>query len=141
MMPREILFPKMLLLAWRRARLAGFISGLVAVVLIPVVGRALLQNSPRNVPEFLNRLPDANDQEKMRQQQKGQQDFEAANAIRKKEVSEESAKLVKLATDLKTEIDKADKDTLSVSTVRKAEAIEKLARNIKEKMTLSIRSN
>ena len=112
-------------------------AGLVTVAIIPSVGKALLQNSPRNVPEFLNHLPDANDEEKMRQQKQTQQDFEAANAARKKQVSEQTAKLLKLATDLKEEVDKTGKDTLSVDSIRKAEAIEKLARNIKAKLTES----
>jgi len=119
----------------------GIFVGLLAVAMIPVVGKALLQQNPRNVPEFLNRLPDVNDQERMRQQQKGQENFEAANAARKKQISEDSAKLLKLATDLKAEVDKTNQDTLSLSVIRKADAIEKLARDVKEKMKLTIGSS
>jgi IS30 family transposase len=103
--------------------------------MIPVVGKALLQNSPRNVPEFLNRLPDANEQERMRQAQTSEQNYEAVNAARKKQVSEESTKLLKLAIDLKAEVDKTGKDTLSLSAIRKADSIERMARDIREKMT------
>jgi hypothetical protein len=128
---------KVLRLPWLKARQVGILTGLVAVAMIPIVGKALLQNSPRNIPEFINRLPDANDQAKMRQQQMSQQDFEAANALRNKQVSEQTAKLLKLANDLKVEVDRAGKDTLSLNAIRKADAIEKLAHNIKEKMTVT----
>jgi hypothetical protein len=129
-------FPRMLP-QWLKARQVGIVAGLVAVAMMSLAGKALLQNSPRNVPEFINRLPDANDQERMRQEQKSDKDFAASNAIRNKQVSEETAKLLKLANDLKAEVDKAGKDTLSLNAIRKAEAIEKLAHNIKEKMTVT----
>jgi hypothetical protein len=85
-----------------------------------------------------NRLPDAVEQTKMRDQQAKDQDFEAANAERKKQIAEDSAKLLKLATELKTEVDKTTKDELSLSVIRKADEIEKLAHNVKEKMKLTI---
>ena len=130
-------FPKMPPSPWLKARQVGIFAGLVAVAMIPLVSRGLLQNSPRNIPEFINRLPDVNDQERMRQEQKSDKDFAASNALRNKQVSEETAKLLKLANDLKAEVDKAGKDTLSLNAIRKAEAIEKLAHNIKEKMTVT----
>ena len=122
---------------WTRTSRMGIAIGLVAVAIIPTVGKALLQSGFRNLPEFLNRLLDANDEEKMRQQKQTQQDFEAANAARKKQVAEQTAKLLKLATDLKEEVDKTGKDTLSLDSIRKADAIEKLAHNIKAKLTES----
>jgi len=85
-----------------------------------------------------NRLPDVNDQMGMREQQMKQQNFEAANAARKKQLAEDSEKLLALAVALKAEVDKTNKDTLSLSVIRKADAIEKLAHNVKEKMKLTI---
>ena len=111
---------------------------LLVVCLIPLAAKAGLQqpNAPRNVPEFLNHLPDQNDQERMRQkQQNGQQNFAAANAYRQKQISDETAKLLQLATDLKTEVDKGGKDTLSLAAIRKVESIEKLAHNLHRTMT------
>jgi len=46
----------------------------------------------------------------------------------------DSAQLLQLATDLKKEVDKTTKDTLSVDVIRKAEMIQKLARGVKEKI-------
>lgn len=95
-------------------------------------------NPPRNVPEFINRLPDANDQALMRQNEKTQADFAAANAMRQKQVADDTAKLLKLANDLKSDVDKAGANTLSLAALRKADAIEKLAHNIKLRMTVTI---
>jgi hypothetical protein len=83
-------------------------------------------------------LPDVYDQERMRERQAEQQNYEAANAERKKQIAADSAKLLKLATDLKAEVDQSNKDMLSLNVIRKAEEIEKLAHNVKEKMKLAV---
>ena len=44
-----------------------------------------------------------------------------------REIASETADLLKMATALKTEVDKTTKDTLSVTVVRKANEIEQLA--------------
>lgn len=43
-------------------------------------------------------------------------------------------KLLKLSTELKSYVDKSDENVLSLSVIKKAEEIEKLARSVKEKM-------
>ena len=43
-------------------------------------------------------------------------------------------KLLKLSIELKTYVDKSDENVLSVDVIKKAEAIEKLARSVKDKM-------
>jgi hypothetical protein len=73
--------------------------------------------------------------------QTGQQSFDAANTERRKQIADDSQRLLKLATDLKTEVDKTTKDTLSLSVIRKADEIEKLAHNVKEKMKLTTGTN
>jgi hypothetical protein len=85
-----------------------------------------------------NRAPDANDQMEMREQQTKKQNFAAANAERKKQIADDSAKLLKLAADLKAEVDRTGKDTLSLSVIRKADEIERLAHIVKEKMKLTV---
>jgi hypothetical protein len=69
------------------------------------------------------------------------QRYAAANAERKKQIADDSAKLLKLATELKSEVDNTSKDTLSLSVIRKADEIEKLAHGVKEKMKLSVGAN
>jgi hypothetical protein len=61
----------------------------------------------------------------------------AASTQRKTQIADDTAKLLKLATDLKTEVDKTDKDTLSVNVIRKADEIEKLAHSVREKTKLT----
>lgn len=69
------------------------------------------------------------------------QNSDAANLERQKQLADDSAKLVKLATDLKIEVDKTTKDTLSLSVIRKADEIEKLAHSVKEKMKFTPGAN
>jgi hypothetical protein len=95
---------------------------------------------PILLPEA-NRPPDANAQMAMREQQGKKANYEAANLERKRQIADDSARLLKLATDLKTEVDKTSKDTLSLGVIRKAEEIEKLAHSVKEKMKLTMSAN
>ena len=88
-----------------------------------------------------NQLPDAIAQMKMRDQQAKEKSFELANTERKRQIAEDSAKLLKLATDLKIEVDKTNKDTLSLIVIRNADEIERLALNVKEKMKLTVGSS
>jgi len=118
---------------------ATIFSALFALGLTPIAGKALIQQNGTYVPNAVNRMPDANDRDKMQQQQTNEDAIEAANAERKKQISADSEKLLKMATDLKDELDKTGKDTLSVDTIHKIDAIEKLARGMKDKLRL--RSN
>lgn len=116
---------------WRRA--------LLCVAAMAALTGTAQQNPDKSIHDpSVTALPDANAQMQMRQQQAKNQSYEAANIERKKQIAEDSALLLKLATDLKTEVDKTDKDTLSVGVIRKADAIERLAHNVKEKMKLTI---
>lgn len=87
-----------------------------------------------------NRWSDLDDQLHidMRGPQAKQQSIEAANAARKKQLTEDSAKLLALAVALKADVDKTSKDMLSLSVIRKADEIEKLAHNVKEKMKVTV---
>jgi hypothetical protein len=88
-----------------------------------------------------NRAPDANDQMQMRQQQLKRASYEAANAERMRQLDSDSALILKLASELKAEIDKTPQDTLSLSIVRKADEIERLAHNVQVKMKLTVGSD
>jgi hypothetical protein len=56
------------------------------------------------------------------------------NNDRQKQLVDDTAKLLDLANELKVDVDKSNKDTLSLDVIRKADEIEKLAHNVKEKM-------
>lgn len=60
-----------------------------------------------------------------------------ADSQRRKQISAESTQLLAMAVELKAEVDKTNKDTLSLKVIRKADAIEKLAKTVKEKMKQS----
>jgi hypothetical protein len=60
------------------------------------------------------------------------------NSQRKKEMTADTDKLVALANELKTAADKVDKDPISMESVRKAEAIAKLARDVRVKMKATV---
>ncbi len=49
-------------------------------------------------------------------------------------LKKDTDKLLKLANELKENVDKASKDTLSLEVIRKTEEIEKLAKQVREKM-------
>jgi hypothetical protein len=56
------------------------------------------------------------------------------NNDRQKRLVADTDKLLELATDLKAQVDKSTKDTLSVDVIKKADEIEKLAHSVKERM-------
>ena len=105
----------------------------------PAVGRAVTQQNGTYVPPAVNRMPDANDRDRMQQQQNDHERIEAADAQRKRELTADSEKLLKMATELKDELDKTDKDVFPVGSVHKIDAIDKLAHQMKDRLRL--RSN
>jgi hypothetical protein len=56
------------------------------------------------------------------------------NVDRQKQLVMDTQKLLALANELKTDVDKSTKDTLSLDVIHKADEIEKLAHSVKEKM-------
>ena len=89
-------------------------------------------------PPILTDPPDANAQMEMHQAEEKKSNYEAANAERKKQLQDDSVRLLALATELKTEVDKTNKDMLSVTVIRKAAEIEKLAHDVRIKMRLVV---
>ena len=130
-------------LYWGRV-LAGFVTTTVLTAAVSLGQQASLHQPMGDFSDsVLNRMPDANERMKLQEQQ-GEQNrmkLEEANATRKKQLGEETAKLLQMAADLKTEMDKTDKDTLSLSIIRKADQIEKLARDLKARMKVTIGQN
>jgi hypothetical protein len=126
----------------RRKRMAGLLACLLAcmvfVAMTPAASDGGQQTQYPHLPPELNRVPDSNQANQINDQQAKKDSFEAANAQRKKEIGAASAKLLKLATELKAEVEKTDKDTLSIGVIRKADEIEKLAHSVKEKMQLTV---
>jgi hypothetical protein len=57
-----------------------------------------------------------------------------------KQLADDTAKLLTLANELKTELDKSNKDTLSLSVIKKAGQVEKLAHKVRDEMKVSMQN-
>jgi|SRR6185437_1541391 len=127
------------LLSRRLFRPARVATGVFAVAAMLVVAQQAPNRNPDKpyINPAANPVPDKNDQMAMQQQHAKAASYEAANTERRKQIADDAARLLQLATELKKEVDKTDKDTLSVNVIRKAEMIEKLAKGVKQKMKLT----
>lgn len=130
----------------KRARRARFVAGIVLLASLPVaVGVSQSNIPPRTsqgfpaLPETANPHPDANRAlEDSMHKQNDQKHIAELNELRHKEMTSDTTKLLALANQLKTEMDKTSKDSLSMESVREAEQIEKLAHTVRDKMRASI---
>jgi hypothetical protein len=68
------------------------------------------------------------------QRQQQQRMEKARNVDRQKQLEQDTDKLLALAKQLKEEVSKSNKDTLSIDVVKKAAEIEKLAKSVKDRM-------
>ena len=127
----------------------------VCLAAAAVTGAALIgaaQNPNQNNPPVplprhplilaeANREPDANDQMLMHEQQAKQKNYAAANRERKKQIADDSAKLLQLAAELNAEMGKAAQDTPTLTEMIRVGEIERLAHDVKEKMKLTVGAN
>jgi len=58
----------------------------------------------------------------------------------RKQLADDTAKLLTLANELKAELDKSSKNTLSLSVIKKAEQVEKLAQKVRDEMKASLQN-
>jgi hypothetical protein len=61
---------------------------------------------------------------------------DAFNALREKAIARDTEELLQLALELKDEIDRSSDEGLSANALAKANQIEKLARDVKSRMTI-----
>ena len=85
-----------------------------------------------------NRPPDVNEQMRMQRDHVNKENFDKANTERMRQIDDESVKLLILTMDLKAKMDRAGKGKLPPELVREAEVIEILARDVQEKMKLTV---
>jgi hypothetical protein len=112
------------------------IAVLVALALAPVVCRGLLRGGgprPASALKVVSGPASSDDTNRPKKEVSA-----AAAAEQQRQIAEDSTKLFKMATDLKAEVDKTNKDTLSLTVIRKADAVEKMAHEVKEKMKTSM---
>jgi propanediol dehydratase small subunit len=115
-----------------------FLTGAAVLALSPVAGEGVLQDKPQ--PPVVP-APPLGAQSGSADLQVAQQNPSAVKAERQKQIADESAGLLKLATDLKTEVDKTTKDTLSLKVIRKAGEVERMARTMRESAKLPAGAN
>jgi hypothetical protein len=68
------------------------------------------------------------------QEQQAREMAKKANLARQAALKSDTDKLLKLAEELKTSVDKSTENVLSLDVLKKAEEIEKLAHSVKDKM-------
>jgi hypothetical protein len=105
--------------------------------LVPTRGSA--QQQPGQIPGAApqgprTNFPTSNDTpDPLRDKQESNR-AKALNDDRHKRMVADSDKLLQLATELKTEVDKSTKDEMSLTVIKKAAELEKLAHDVKERM-------
>lgn len=97
-----------------------------------------LRTDKVDVPSPINQPPDANTQMKSHEHSARQQKFDFANALRQRRIADETLKLLILARDLKSQMDKVGDHPVPASLMREAEVIEILAHDVQAKMTLIV---
>ena len=120
---------------WCHRVVAGFflMAALTASAQSGQPSSSVNTDKPSLVPTS-NSETDANRSSKMESQQVIERNAESIDLQRRRQLAEDSARLLQLATELKFAVDNSDQHTLSVHIVRKAESIAKLAHGVKEEM-------
>jgi hypothetical protein len=113
----------------------GVLAGSVAISATPVGSLGVQQDKsqPAQISTGPNPSVTGNQPANLSAQQAEKQSADTADVARKKQIADESARLLQLATDLKVEVDKTTMDMLSLNVIRKADAIEKLARDARKR--------
>jgi hypothetical protein len=128
-----------------RIPLAYVAAAAILVICSPsfvLIGQNSISAPPRPssilLPEA-NHMPDANDKMLMNQAHQRSENFDAANALRERQINDESLKLLILARDLKAQMDKLGDKPVPNRLLREAEVIELLAHDVQTKMTLTVK--
>jgi len=124
--------------AWRRPqcwlRSSGKLCALVCCAALTVATAGLWRGRAQSAPATTVTASSAKTASAPAPESGQQQKPPTGNAeveTREPEITRQCSDLLKLATDLKAEVDKTTKDTLSVTVVRKANEIEQLAHKVR----------
>ena len=118
-----------------------FVACLIILTCGTGAGVGHSQEQSAAVPAAPGASTGANAEAHVRELPANQQASDAADADRKAQIVDDCAGLLKLANDLKAEMEKASKDTLSLGVIRKAGQIEQLARKMKGEMKPMVGKN
>lgn len=98
--------------------------------LLTAAGMAQVKTQPQTYPG----QTDSNRAEDAWEAQQRKNMAKKFNLQRQQDIQKDTEKLLELATELKQAVDKSNENTLSLEVIKKAEQIEKLAKQVKEKM-------
>jgi hypothetical protein len=97
-----------------------------------------LQMNKADLPTAINQPPDPNAQERSRARRLRQLKFDAVNAARIRQIADETGRLLLLARDLQTQLDRMGAKPLPSLLIREAEVIEKIAHDVQARMTVTV---
>ena len=109
-----------------------FLCALVCLVCCPLDAQFLPSTPQARIPDASGHSVGDQPDEAQRELQARQQ--KRRNEARQQDIVKDTGKLLALATELKSEVDKTNKDVLSLDVIKKADQIEKLSKSIKERM-------
>ena len=109
----------------------GSDSGVLAAQRQPKNPPPPIQNNPAMIPTLDQPIITGPDPARVRMDEER---MKAMNDDRHKRLASDVDKLVSLTNELKSDIDKTNKDELSVEVIRKAQEIEKLAHDVQSRM-------
>jgi hypothetical protein len=96
------------------------------------------KQSPDAVDPSANRPLDANQLMRLKDQQAKRKGYDSANMERKRQLTEDSTRLLKLVGELRDEMANVSSDAEGVTLIRKIEEIERIAHNVQQKMKLTV---
>jgi len=120
------------------------IAGLLSVVCAAQSPTSVPTNGVGYHPErdtgvtAVNQRPDSNQLMDINTKRVQTQRFAAANAERKRQLDEDTARLLKLAVELNAELEKTGDAEVPLTAAARADMIEKLAHAVKDKMKLTM---
>jgi uncharacterized iron-regulated membrane protein len=122
----------------------GWMEGAMRVLRLSVVAAVLTAMASGNVSggqlqqvqtqHYPGQAHQPTDLDPMTDPHRLEQQEDARSTERQKRLVADTDKLLALATDLKQQVDKTNKNILSVDVIKKADEIEKLAHSVKERM-------
>jgi hypothetical protein len=112
---------------WKRVGSITTVSFLLATA-----GLAQIKTAPEP-PSYPGQTQPARSEDAWEVQQRKAME-KKSNLERQQDIQKDTEKLLELATELKQAVDKSSENTLSLDVIKKAELIEKLAKQVKDKM-------
>ena len=105
---------------------------MIAIAALPgITGERKARAARPSDPQFSSERNGPQDPTEERMERERQK---ALNKERQDSLKKDTDRLLALATELKERVDKTDENRLSLDVIKKAEEIEKLARQVREKM-------